>query len=146
MHQFVHQVKNAEYNQCDGSGLICITVMVCFCCTHCYFPPYLLICIFSHCRLSSLKGLRSIPDVYKRQALQKVLESFPDDLAVCQLMPDNQGMDAVLQRHEQTAQVLFLSTWSNSCLLYTSVFRFRFQTPAGDERFLVYTLLTVTVI
>ena len=29
-------------------------------------------------------------------------------------MPDNQGMDAVLQRHEQTAQVLFLSTWSNS--------------------------------
>ena len=26
------------------------------------------------------------------------------------------------------------------------VFRFRFQTPAGDERFLVYTLLTVTVI
>lgn len=30
MHQFVHQVKNAEYNQCDGSGLICITVIVCF--------------------------------------------------------------------------------------------------------------------
>ena len=29
-------------------------------------------------------------------------------------MPDNQGLDALLQRHEQTAQVLFLSTWSNS--------------------------------
>ena len=63
----------------------------------------------------SLRNNRErLPKEYNIAALQKVLESFPDDLAVCQLMPDNQGMDAVLQRHEQTAQVLFLSTWSNS--------------------------------
>ena len=63
----------------------------------------------------SLRNNRErLPKEYNIAALQKVLESFPDDLAVCQLMPDNQGLDAVLQRHEQTAQVLFLSTWSNS--------------------------------
>ena len=45
----------------------------------------------------------------------KILESFPDDLAVCQLMPDNrQGLDNVLQRHEETGQYLFLTTWGNS--------------------------------
>ena len=56
----------------------------------------------------SLRNNRErLPKEYNIAALQKVLESFPDDLAVCQLMPDNQGMDAVLQRHEQTAQVLF---------------------------------------
>lgn len=45
----------------------------------------------------------------------KVLESFPDDMAVCQLMPDNkQGLDDALKRHEETNQHLFLSTWSNS--------------------------------
>lgn len=45
----------------------------------------------------------------------KVLESFPDDIAVCQLMPDNkQGLDNALQRHEQTGQYLFLTTWGNS--------------------------------
>lgn len=55
----------------------------------------------------SLRNNRErLPKEYNIAALQKVLESFPDDLAVCQLMPDNQGMDAVLQRHEQTAQVL----------------------------------------
>ena len=63
----------------------------------------------------SLRNNRErLPKEYNIAALQKVLESFPDDLAVCQLMPDNQGLDALLQRHEQTAQVLFLSTWSNS--------------------------------
>lgn len=55
----------------------------------------------------SLRNNRErLPKEYNIAALQKVLESFPDDLAVCQLMPDNQGMDAVQQRHEQTAQVL----------------------------------------
>ena len=45
----------------------------------------------------------------------KVLESFPDDMAVCQLMPDNkQSLDSALQRHEGTAQYLFLTTWGNS--------------------------------
>ena len=63
----------------------------------------------------SLRNNRErLPKEYNIATLQKVLESFPDDLAVCQLMPDNQGLDAILQRHEQTAQVLFLSTWSNS--------------------------------
>lgn len=47
-------------------------------------------------------------------SLQKILESFQDDLAVCQLMPDNQGLDAVLRRHEEAAKNLFLNTWSNS--------------------------------
>lgn len=55
-----------------------------------------------------------LPQEYDITALRKILESFPDDLAVCQLMPDKQGLDAVLQRHEQTARVLFLSTWSNA--------------------------------
>lgn len=45
----------------------------------------------------------------------KVLESFPDDMAVCQLMPGNkQGLDDALKRHEETNQYLFLTTWSNS--------------------------------
>ncbi len=40
---------------------------------------------------------------------------FPDDMAVCQLMPDNkQSLDSALQRHEGTAQILFLTTWGNS--------------------------------
>ena len=33
----------------------------------------------------------------------------------CQLMPDNkQSLDSALQRHEGTAQYLFLTTWGNS--------------------------------
>ena len=40
---------------------------------------------------------------------------FSDDMAVCQLMPDNkQSLDSALQRHEGTAQYLFLTTWGNS--------------------------------
>ena len=49
----------------------------------------------------SLRNNRErLPKEYNIAALQKVLESFPDDLAVCQLMPDNQGLDALLQRPE----------------------------------------------
>lgn len=45
----------------------------------------------------------------------KTLESFPDDMAICQLMPDNQqGLEQTLKRHEDAEQQLFLSTWSNS--------------------------------
>ena len=63
----------------------------------------------------SLRNNRErLPKEYDTATLQKVLESFPDDLAVCQLMPNNQGLDAALKRHEESAQVLFLSTWSNS--------------------------------
>lgn len=63
----------------------------------------------------SLRNNRErLPKEYNIATLQKVLESFPDDMAVCQLMPNNQGLDAVLKRHEETTQVLFLSTWSDS--------------------------------
>ena len=63
----------------------------------------------------SLRNKRgNLPAEYDIATLQKVLESFPDDMAVCQLMPDHQGLDAVLKRHEETAQVLFLATWCNS--------------------------------
>lgn len=55
-----------------------------------------------------------LPKEYNIASMQKVLESFPDDMAVCQLMPNAQGLDAVLKRHEETIQVLFLSTWCNS--------------------------------
>ena len=52
---------------------------------------------------------------YGMSSWLKVLESFPDDMAVCQLMPDNkQSLDSALQRHEETAQYLFLTTWGNS--------------------------------
>lgn len=45
----------------------------------------------------------------------KILETFPDDMAVCQLMPDNkQSLDETLKRHEETAKYLFLMTWGNS--------------------------------
>lgn len=63
----------------------------------------------------SLRSNRErLPKEYDIAMLQKVLESFSDDMAICQLMPNNQGLDAALTRHEQTTQVLFLSTWSNS--------------------------------
>ncbi len=51
---------------------------------------------------------------YDITGLMKLLESFPDELDIYRLMPDNQGMDAALKRHEETVQILFLSTWSNS--------------------------------
>ncbi len=63
----------------------------------------------------SLRNNRNrLPNEYDIATLTKVLESFPDELAVCLLMPDNQGLDAILKRYEETNQTLFLSTWSNS--------------------------------
>lgn len=45
---------------------------------------------------------------------RKILESFPDDWAVCQLMPENrQSADSLLHRHEEAAEKLFLGTWAN---------------------------------
>lgn len=44
---------------------------------------------------------------------RKVLEAFPDDLAVCRLMPNSPNVEAVLQRHEQAAREFFLDTWCN---------------------------------
>ncbi|OKZ02722.1 tetratricopeptide repeat protein [Bacteroides sp. 44_46] len=61
------------------------------------------------------KNKRNMAAGYGMSSWLKVLESFPDDMAVCQLMPDNkQSLDSALQRHEETAQYLFLTTWGNS--------------------------------
>ena len=61
------------------------------------------------------KNKRNMEAGYGMSSWLKVLESFPDDMAVCQLMPDNkQSLDSALQRHEETAQYLFLTTWGNS--------------------------------
>lgn len=66
---------------------------------------------YYHSVRNSRKRLSGKPDI---AAWQKVLEAFPDDFAVCQLMPNHPGLDGVLQRHEQANQELFLATWSNS--------------------------------
>ena len=61
------------------------------------------------------KNKRNMEAGYGMSSWLKVLESFPDDMAVCQLMPDNkQSLDSALQRHEETAKYLFLTTWGNS--------------------------------
>ncbi len=61
------------------------------------------------------KNKRNMAAGYGMSSWLKVLESLPDDMAVCQLMPDNrQSLDGALQRHEETAQYLFLTTWGNS--------------------------------
>ncbi|EGF59149.1 tetratricopeptide repeat protein [Bacteroides fluxus] len=70
--------------------------------------------VSSHYYHSLRKNRKRLPEEYDIATLRKVLESFPDDMAVCRLMPDNQNLDAVLKRHEETNQVLFLATWSNS--------------------------------
>lgn len=51
---------------------------------------------------------------YDLAHLQKVLEGFSDEMAVCRLTPGYQGLDEILKRHEETYQILFLITWSNS--------------------------------
>ncbi|WP_297643590.1 tetratricopeptide repeat protein [uncultured Bacteroides sp.] len=64
---------------------------------------------------SSRKHKKSQPPLPDIATMRQALETFPDDFAICRLMPDSKGMDALLQRHEQTNQDLFLSTWLNSC-------------------------------
>lgn len=45
----------------------------------------------------------------------RVLEAFQDDLAVYELMPDNQQhLQEVLKRHENTNKHLFLTTWGST--------------------------------
>ena len=44
---------------------------------------------------------------------QKILESFPDELAVCQLVPDPQKLDATLESHEKALYMIFTETWTN---------------------------------
>ena len=44
------------------------------------------------------------------------LESFGDEMALCQLMPNDRKMlNDTLARHESVNKNLFLSTWANSC-------------------------------
>ena len=52
---------------------------------------------------------------YRMTDLLKKLEAYPDDLAVCRLMPDNkQNLYTILSQHEEINRNLFLSTWCNS--------------------------------
>lgn len=55
-----------------------------------------------------------LPPKHDMASLQKILEGFPDEMAVCQLTPGYQGLDEILKRHEETHQMMFLTTWSNS--------------------------------
>ena len=44
------------------------------------------------------------------------LEAFDDEMALCQLMPNDRKMlDSTLARHESANKDLFLNTWANSC-------------------------------
>lgn len=46
--------------------------------------------------------------------LQAVLEAFPDEMAICLLLPEGQGADKVMKRHEDALQSLFLTVWTDS--------------------------------
>ena len=47
--------------------------------------------------------------------LLHTLETFNDDMSLCQLMPqDRKMLDTTLERHENAYQSLFLDTWTNS--------------------------------
>lgn len=71
--------------------------------------------VSTHYYQSLHKNRKNIVANYGLTDWLKVLESFPDDLAVCQLMPDNkESLNSALQRHEETGQYLFLTTWGNS--------------------------------
>lgn len=71
--------------------------------------------VSNHYYHSLRKNSDKYPEEYDIAALQRLLEAFPDEMAVCRLMPDNQGLEAVLKRHEENGRMLFLATWSDSC-------------------------------
>ena len=50
---------------------------------------------------------------YNLRAILHILEAFPDELAVNQLLSDNQT-EEVLKRHQETLKFLFVRTWTNS--------------------------------
>ena len=54
-----------------------------------------------------------LPKAYDLSAQQRILEGFSDEMAVSQLA-NYQGLDAILKRHEETHQVMFLTTCSNN--------------------------------
>ena len=71
--------------------------------------------VSTHYYHSLRKNPSQTPKEYDLSVLQKILEGYSDELAVCRLLPNQQGMDAILKRHEDTHQFMFLTTWCNSC-------------------------------
>lgn len=69
--------------------------------------------ISTHYYHSLRRNPKQLPKAYGISTLQKILEGFADEMAVSQLA-NYQGLDAILRRHEETHQVMFLTTWSNS--------------------------------
>ncbi|WP_291528387.1 tetratricopeptide repeat protein [Bacteroides sp. UBA939] len=69
--------------------------------------------VSTHYYHSLRRNPNQLPKVSDISGLQKILEGFTDEMAVSQLA-NYQGLDAILKRHEETHQVMFLMTWSNS--------------------------------
>lgn len=69
--------------------------------------------ISTHYYHSLRRNPNQLPKAYDLSGQQKILEGFADEMAVSQLA-NYQGLDAILRRHEETHQVMFLTTWSNS--------------------------------
>lgn len=52
----------------------------------------------------------------------QILETFEEDMAICNLLPGNQQqMEQIINRQEETNRQLFLSTWGNSCWTHEEV-------------------------
>lgn len=48
-------------------------------------------------------------------SLRQTLEAFPDDMALCRLMPDDRpALERALSRHEEAQKRLFLRVWTDS--------------------------------
>lgn len=63
----------------------------------------------------SLRRNRRVTPPKELDELLHTLESFDDDLSLCQLMPqDRKMLDTALERHENAYRELFLDTWTNS--------------------------------
>lgn len=69
--------------------------------------------ISTHYYHSLRRNPNQLPKAYDLSAQQRILEGFSDEMAVSQLA-NYQGLDAILKRHEETHQVMFLTTWSNN--------------------------------
>jgi len=69
--------------------------------------------VSTHYYHSLRRNPNQLPKAYDLSVFQRILEGFTDEMAVSQLA-NYQGLDAILKRHEETLQVMFLTTWSNS--------------------------------
>lgn len=69
--------------------------------------------ISTHYYHSLRRNPNQLPKAYDLSVQQRILEGFSDEMAVSQLA-NYQGLDAILKRHEETHQVMFLTTWSNN--------------------------------